>query len=122
MDWINIITIIFGFVGGGVGLIGLLTLKQQKLKAQAEAKGAEAIAESSELDNVDKAVKIWRDLAESMEQRNKELEKNLVAEIELLRKEVKKQNATINKILKILDSIDHDNLEEKIKEAKDIAS
>jgi TolA-binding protein len=39
-----------------------------------------ALAESSELDNIDKAIKIWRELSQSMETRFK-------AEIEELRKE-----------------------------------
>jgi hypothetical protein len=39
-----------------------------------------AVAESSELDNIDKAIKIWRELSEAMESRFK-------AEIEVLRKE-----------------------------------
>jgi hypothetical protein len=122
MSWFEVLSSVINILLGGSLITVIATWKAQRNKANSEAKGAEADAEGSELDNVDKAVKIWRDLAECMEKRNKELERNLIAEIELLRKEVKKQNATINKILKILDSIDHDNLEEKIKEAKDIAS
>jgi len=125
MSLFDILSLIFNVLLGG-GLLGtIVSLKAQKNKANAEAKGAEANAESTELDNVDKAVKIWRDLAENMELRNKELQKNyeeLLTEVRSLRQEVRKQNSTINKILKILDSIDHDNLEQKVQEAKDIAS
>ena len=121
---IEILSLIFNVLLGGGLLVTVVTLKAQKNKAEADAKGAEATAESAELDNVDKAVKIWRDLAETMEQRNNQMQKNydnLLSEVQSLRNEVKKQNGTINKILKILDSIDHDNLEEKVKEAKDAA-
>ncbi len=124
MTTFEILSLIFNVLLGG-GLLGtVVTLKAQKKKADAEAKGAEATAESTELDNVDKAVKIWRDLAESMEQRNKELIQNyndLLAEVKGLRCEIKGQNTKINKILKILDTIDHDNMEQKVKEAKEVA-
>lgn len=124
MTTFEILSLIFNVLLGG-GLLGtVVTLKAQKKKADAEAKGAEATAESTELDNVDKAVKIWRDLAESMEQRNKELIQNysdLLIEVKGLRSEIKGQNTKINKILKILDTIDHDNMEQKVKEAKEVA-
>lgn len=124
MSLFEILSLVFNVVLGGGLLVTVVTLKAQRKKANADAKGAEATAESTELDNVDKAVKIWRDLAETMEQRNNQMQKNydnLFSEVQSLRNEVKKQNGTINKILKILDSIDHDNLEEKVKEAKDAA-
>lgn len=124
MSLFEILSLVFNVVLGGGLLVTVVTLKAQRKKAEADAKGAEATAESAELDNVDKAVKIWRDLAETMEQRNNQMQKNydnLLSEVQSLRNEVKKQNGTINKILKILDSIDHDNLEEKVKEAKDAA-
>lgn len=122
MSVFEIVSLVLNLLFGGSFMITLATLRAQKLRYEAEARTAEATAESSELENVDKAVKIWRDLAESMEQRNKELEKNLSLEIEALRREVRKQNCTINKILKILDSINHDNLEQKVQEAKEAVS
>jgi len=125
MSLFEILSLVFNVVFGGGLLVTITTLRAQRKKANADAKGAEATAESTELDNVDKAVKIWRDLAETMEQRNNQMQKNyddLLCEVQSLRIEVKKQNGTINKIFKILDSVNHDNLEEKIKEAKDVAS
>lgn len=124
MSVFELVSLVLNVLLGGGLLTAIVTLKAQKNKANAEAKGAEANAESTELDNVDKAVKIWRDLAETMEQRNAQMQKNydnILSEVQLLRSEVKKQNQTINKILKILDSIDHDNMEQKVKEAKEIA-
>lgn len=124
MEALNIISLVFSTILGGGWLINLLTAKIQIGKAKAEQKGIEATVEGSEIDNVEKAVAIWRGLAESMEVRNGQMQKNydnLLSEVQLLRQDVKRQSTIINKILRLLDSIDHTNLEQKIKECKDIA-
>ena len=110
MSLFEILSLVFNVVLGGGLLVTVVTLKAQRKKANADAKGAEATAESTELDNVDKAVKIWRDLAETMEQRNNQMQKNydnLLSEVQSLRNEVKRQNGTINKIFDRLDHHTH---------------
>lgn len=131
MGWLDILSLVLNILFGGGLIFSLLTLKAQKNKANAEAKGAEASAESTEIDNVEKVAGLWRGIAESMEARYKQQEENnaqllknyndVLTEVKSLRTEVRKQNSTISKILKILDSIDHENLEEKIQEAKQAA-
>lgn len=131
-DWFSIINTILTLVFGTGFIISIITIKAQKRKANAEAKGADANAESTELDNVDKAVKIWRELGEAADVRAKAAEERaqalyenynkLAGEVSLLRAEVRRLTLRSDKILKILDTIDHENLEQKKKEAKDISN
>jgi len=128
----EILGFIFSVLLGGGWIINVMTLKSQQRKVAAEAKGADASAESTEIDNVEKVAGLWRSFAENMELKYKQQEENnaqllknyndVLSEVKSLRAEVRKQNTTISKILKILDSIDHENLEEKIQEAKQAAS
>jgi len=115
-----LITAISTLLGGGIGAI--FTLRASRKKAFAEAAGANAQAESTELDNVEKAITIWREMAvelknELQESRTKYLE--VGKQVEDLRKEVCNLTATSNKILKMLDRITHDNLEKVIEQIKD---
>jgi len=129
-DWYSLITTVLTIIFGGGFIASIVTLRAQRKKADAEAKGADATAESTELDNVTKAITIWRESAEKSEQRAQAAEarsqtiyesySKLADEVSQLRAEVKKLTCTNVKILKILDSINHDNLEQKKQEAKDI--
>jgi len=114
-------TIVASLLGGGfVG--GLLTWKAQKKKADAEAKGADASAESTELDNVEKAIKIWRDIAESLKNQRDDALINyevLVKEVSGLKKSIRCLTATNQKILRLLASISHENFEIVAKEIQD---
>lgn len=131
-DWFSIINTILTLVFGSGFIISIITVRAQKRKANAEAKGADANAESTELDNVDKAVKIWRELGEAADVRAKAAEERaqglyenynkLATEVSLLRAEVKRLTLRSDRILKILDTIDHDNLDQKKKEAKEISN
>lgn len=122
MDLFGTISIVLNALLGGGILFQFFTIKAQRTKASAEADGAKATAESTELDNVDKAITIWREMAvelknELQESRTKYLE--VGKQVEDLRKEVCKLTATSNKILKMLDRITHDNLEKVIEQIKD---
>lgn len=116
---------------GGNWIINLLTLKSQKKKAAAEASGADATTEGSELDNMGKAIKIWREIAETSEARYKALLDNYItlttqmtglqSKMSEMETTVKQLTSTNKLILKILKDINHDNLEQKKQEANDIA-
>ena len=115
-----IITVFSALFGGGIGSI--LTFKATRKKAGAEAKGAEATAKSTELDNVEEAIKIWREMAVEMKaQRDDALTSfsDVSKQVEALRKDVRKLNCTNQKILNLLDQISHENLENTVKEIKD---
>jgi seryl-tRNA synthetase len=124
VDWFSIISLILNLVLGGGFLVTIMTIRSIKNKASAEAKGADAIAEGSELDNVQKAIAIWRESAEASEIRYKSLLENysqIANKVGELETTVRQLTATNKLILKILNSINHDNLEQKKQEAKDIA-
>ena len=120
MDFTSIIiTVISALFGGGIGSV--LTFKATRKKAGAEAKGAEATAESTELDNVEKAIKIWREMAESLKLELEASRKNydeVARQVEALRKEVQKLNTISQRILKKLDKITHENLDQMVEEIK----
>ena len=124
MEWISLLVT---FVLGG-GMVAVFTIKPQKQKVVAEAKEIEARAESSEIDNADKVAKMWREYAEASDARYQATIVNLTATISKMQVQmsdmettVKKLTTTNNQILKILKEINHDNLEQKKQEAKDIA-
>lgn len=113
MDFTSIlITIVSTLLGGGIGSV--LTLRSQRKKADAEAEG-------TELDNVEKAISIWREMAETLKkeletQREKYAEVNL--HVDALRREVKRLTDTNNRIIKMLDQITPDNLDKMKKQIK----
>jgi len=123
MNWIEIVGLVLGSSVGGGWLINVLTLKSQQKKVGAEAKDADAKAEGSELDNVTKAIAIWRESAEASEARYKLLLENysqLATKVGSLEATVKQLTATNKQIIKILNSINHENLEQKKLEAREI--
>lgn len=106
-----IATILITLASGG--LSSLLTLRFTRQREKANARLAEATVETQELDNVQAAVTIWREMAESL---RRELEKSrenynkVMEEIELLRKQINRLTLINNKILKLLDTLTPDNL------------
>ena len=104
-------------LGGGL-FVTMLTLRSQKKKVAAEASLAEAVAESSELDNAEKIARMWR---ENFEALNLELKDTrlraaeMALQVEALRKEVEKLTRIQNKIANLLNTIEHPNIA-KIKE------
>ncbi len=96
-------------------------MRSLKVKAAAEAKTAEAITESNELENVDKAIKIWREMAEKLYGELEESRREnaqFMLEIGSLKKEVSKLTSTTKRIARILDQITPDNMEKKISQLK----
>lgn len=110
-------TLINVVLGGGL-FVTMLTLRSQKKKVAAEASLAEAVAESSELDNAEKIARMWR---ENFEALNLELKDTrlraaeMALQVEALRKEVEKLTRIQNKIANLLNTIEHPNVA-KIKE------
>lgn len=97
---------------GGSFVYSIFTMRSQRMKAKAEADGAKAQSESTELDNVEKAVKIWREMAEQLKNEVRESRVNyesVVAEMNELKKAVKRLNATNRKVLRLLTEISHEN-------------
>lgn len=120
-SWMDVVSIALNLIFGGGFIVTLITLRSQKKKAGAEAKGAEATAESTELDNVEKAIKIWREMAENLKAQRDEAINSFAEvskQVEGLRRDVQKLNLTNQKILKLLDQISHDNLEKTVEEIK----
>ena len=99
----------------------LFSLKAQRKKVKAEAQHQEAVAESSELDNVEKAIKIWREMAESLKEELSDSRKkydNLMTEVRELKKSICKLNTINTKILGLLDKMSPENYEKLIVEIK----
>jgi len=120
-DLLSIISIILnGLLGGGF-FIQFVTLRSLRVKAKAEAETANANTDSVELENVNKAITIWREMAESLKAELKESRdkyQEVAEQVEALRKEVAKVNNTSNKILRLLDRITIDNLEKIVEQIK----
>ena len=116
----DIISNVLALIMGG-GFIYMLTIRAQKKKANAEAQGAEAMAESTELDNVEKAIKIWREMAESLRQElaaSHEKYEAVVIQVNELKKSIDRLNSTNAKILRMLDKMSPSNFDKLIAEIK----
>lgn len=116
----NYISLILNAILGGGFLVTFVTLRSTRKKASAEAKG-------SELDNIQEAIGIWREMAENLRKELAEsrAENDVMAhemrkEIEALRKAVAKLTTVNNKMLKLLDKITPENIDSMIKQIKQI--
>ena len=121
MDLFQVLSIILNALLGGGMLFQFFTVKALKLKANAEAEGARATAESTELDNVDKVIKMWREMTQQLKDdllESRQRYEDVGKQVDDLRKEVNKLTTTSNKILKMLDRITHENLDKVIEQIK----
>jgi flagellar motility protein MotE (MotC chaperone) len=119
----GLISTVINLVLGGGFVLTFLTLRAQRKKATAEAAGAEAQAESIELDNVEKAVRIWREIAEGVTAELKQqraFNDQLNQKLEALQKQVEALNCQNKRIVKLLDKITHENLAEVVNQMKDV--
>lgn len=124
MDWIELLVVVFGFVGSGYGLYGMVTVKAQRRKAEAEANKVREEVKTNELDNVQEAIKIWREMAESLKaerdeykQSYLEVQKNnadMAEQLEAIRKELTRLTNINSKMVKLLDKITPENLSEMV--------
>ena len=117
--WMALSSLISAIMGGGA--IYLFTLKAQKKKAAAEANQVEANAEGTELSNVEKAITIWRKMAEDLAKEldlQRQRSDELKIQIDNLSKQVAKLTCINSKILHLLDKITPENLAETVGEMK----
>lgn len=132
MDWTTIISLLLNLVFGGGFITTLVTLKSSAKKADADVK-------TTELDNVQEAVKIWRETAETFKSEldsnraaQKEMtiqfkaeldgyrssQEEMTKQMERLRSEVAKLSTINSKMVKLLDKINTDNLEQIVEQIK----
>lgn len=124
MDWIELLVVVFGFVGSGYGLYGMVTVKAQRRKAEAEANKVREEVKTNELDNVQEAIKIWREMAESLKAERDEYKQSylevqkhnadMAEQLEAIRKELTRLTNINSKMVKLLDKITPENLSEMV--------
>ena len=118
MDIMSTVSLVLNLVFGGGLFVTLVTLRDVRKQAGGVAKKAVAEAKKDEIENVEAAIKIWRDMAESMVVRHEET----MAEVAALRREVNRLRVINNRIVKLLDKITPENLQatvERIKQEMD---
>lgn len=108
--WVEIVSLVLNLVLGTSLIVTLTTLRSIKREAEANAKKAEALAKGSEIENVDAAVKIWRELAIKMSERQAKLS----TQVDELSVEVRRLKNATNKIARLLDRITPENLGEMV--------
>ena len=128
MDILSIVTLVFGFAGSGFGLYGFTTVRAQKRKAEEEANKVREEVKTNELDNVQEAIKIWREMAESMKAERDDYKKSylevlkhnseMAEQLEAIRKELSRLTNINGKMVKLLDKITPENLSEMIETIK----
>lgn len=104
MDWTTITSLVLTFVAGG-GMFKLVTIGSKKKKAEAEAK-------TSELDNVQEAIKIWRDMAETLSidlTKAREANNLISKQMNDMRSQVSSLMLTNDRILTMLNRMTCDN-------------
>jgi len=128
MDWISLIAAVFGFVGSGYGLYGMVTVKAQRRKAENEANKVREEVKTNELDNVQEAIKIWREMAESLKAERDEYKQSylevqkhnaeMADQMEAIRKELTRLTNINSKMVKLLDKITPENMSEMVETIK----
>lgn len=111
MEWTSLITLLLSTLAGS-GIGSLVTIRAQRTKANAESRG-------SELDNIEDAVKIWRELAESFKNELQQARTDngeITKQVGLLRCEVVRLTRTNSDIIRMLKKLTPDNLEESVRD------
>ena len=119
-------TLVNVVLGGGL-FVTMITLRSQKKKVAAEASLAEAVAESSELDNAEKIARMWR---ENFEALNLELKDTrlraaeMALQVEALRKEASEKTRldvfNQEEMFRLEGAFDDDNVEEWTESADNV--
>lgn len=113
--WLEVVSIVLNVLLSGSLIVTIVTLRATKREANANARKAEALADGSEIESVDAAIKIWRDLAVEMASKQDVLSQ----QVEELSIEVRRLKNATNRVIRLLDRITPDNLEEMVKKIKD---
>lgn len=100
------------------GIASLATLRYTRQKSQAEAEKMKAEVKTTELDNVQDAIKIWRETTEKLREELNATHSAFNGQIESLRKEIVRLTNVQNKILKLLDKITSENLDKMVEQIK----
>jgi len=126
--WFQMLSLILNLLFGGGLILTFMTLRSYKLKSRGEALQAtaqadvvEKQAESSEIDNVEKIARMWREQAEAYELKWKKTDEQfsqLTQITEELRGEVKRLVTINTKMVKSLDKINADNYEKIVAQIK----
>ena len=95
----------------GTGLIvTIATLRSAKTEAAANAKKAAAAARAGEIENVESVIKLWREMAEKMADDRATLSE----QVEELSTEVRRLKNATNRVVRLLDKITPENMEETV--------
>lgn len=120
-QWVDIVSLILNLVLGTGLFVTLVTLRSVKREATANAETAEAnakavaaLAKANEIDNVESAVKIWRELATRMGDR----QQKLATQVEELSVEVRRLKNATNRVVRLLDRITPENMQEMVEVIK----
>jgi len=108
------ISLILNILFGGGFITTLLMLRTQKRQAMAGVR-------ASEIDNLDKVAKIWRESLEAREKYFEDEVGKLFSRIKEMEATIQKLTRTNQQILKLLKEINHENLEQKKEEASTLA-
>lgn len=114
MGLFEIISLILNLVLGSGFLITFVTLRSVKAKADAEARKAVAEAKKQEISNTASLVQMWQDMAVSMGDKHNEL----LEQVEKLRSEVNRLRLVNNKIVRLLDRLTPENMNEMVAKIK----
>lgn len=107
MGIFEIISLVLNLLLSGGLVVTLVTLKSAQKKAAAEAK-------KSEIENVDAVAKMWRELAEKMNEQYA----NVNRQVDKLTTEVNRLRTINSKIVRLLDRITPENLSDMIEKIK----
>lgn len=110
MGWIEVVSLVLNLVLGTGLIVTIATLRSAKVEAAANAKKAAAAASASEIENVESVIKLWREMAEKM---SKDRE-TLVVQVEELSTEVRRLKNATNRVVRMLDKITPENMEETV--------
>ena len=110
----QIISLVLNFLFAGGFILTLINLKSVKKEAGGKAMKAVAEAKKDEIQNVEAAIKIWREMAESMADRHDET----MSEVKALRCEVNRLRLINNRIVRLLDKITPENLQTTVDKIK----
>ncbi len=115
MNVLEIVSLVLNLVFGTGFIVTLVTLKSARSEADAKAKLAVSEYKTNEIQNVESAIKIWRQMAEQMSDKYDEV----IHELDKLRKEVNRLNRINTRIMKLLDKITPDNMETIVEQIKE---
>lgn len=114
MGLFEIISLVLNLVLGSGFLITFVTLRSVKAKADAEARKAVAEAKKQEISNMASLVQMWQDYAVNMGDKHNEL----LEQVEKLRSEVNRLRLVNNKIVRLLDRLTPENMNEMVQKIK----